>query len=70
MEKKLHQYSRTELEHFIRELVIGLNASRNRQIIRDKLFDGMTIPQIAEKHSLSETRVKTVLRTFKRKIGD
>ena len=70
MEKKLHQYSRSELEHFIRELVIGLNASRNRQIIRDKLFDGMTIPQIAEKHSLSETRVKTVLRTFKRKIGD
>lgn len=62
--------TRSEWEHLIREHIIGLNAKRNREIIEDKLFEGMTIPQIAEKHGLSETRVKTVIRTFKRKIGD
>lgn len=62
--------SRTEWEHLINEWVIGLNAKRNREIIRDKLFEGMSITQIAEKHDLSETRVKTVIRTFKQKISD
>lgn len=62
------KYSRSQLEHFIEEWVLGLNAARNKQIIKDKFFEGMTIQKIAEKHDLSETRVKTVIRTFKHKI--
>ena len=63
-------FTRSEWDHLINKHIIGLNAKRNREIIRDKLFEGMTIPQIAEKHGLSETRVKTVIRTFKRKLTD
>ena len=66
----MKERKRSEWEHLINEYIIGLNASRNRQIIRDKLFEGLTIPQIAEKHDMYETRVKTVIRTFKRKIPD
>ena len=63
---KASKYSRSELEHLIEEWVLGLNASRNKSILRDKFFEGLTIPKIAEKYDLSETRVKTVIRTFKR----
>lgn len=33
----------------------------HRTILREKWFEGLTIEQIAEKHKLSETRVKTIL---------
>lgn len=62
--------TRSEWEHLIREHIIGLNAKRNQEIIRYKLFEGLTIPQIAEKHGMSETRIKTIIRLFKRKISD
>ena len=61
-------YSKSELEHLINEWVIGRNAARNKKIIRDKLIHGMTIFQVATKYDLSETRTKTVIRTFKRQI--
>lgn len=67
---KDYKYTKSEWEHLIDENIIGLNAKRNKTIIKDKLFEGLTIQQIAEKHGLSETRVKTVIRTFKRKIGE
>lgn len=61
-------YTSTEWEKLIDEWIVGLHAKRNRQIIKDKILGGMTIPQVAEKHGLSETRIKTIIRTFKRKI--
>lgn len=61
-------YSKSELEHLINEWVVGRNAARNKKIIRDKLIHGMTIFQVANKYDLSETRTKTVIRTFKRHI--
>ena len=64
----MKNYMKSELEHLIEEWVIGRNARRNKKIIRDKLIHGMTIPQVAEKYKLSETRTKTVIRTFRRKI--
>ena len=33
----------------------------HRAILREKWFEGLTIQQIAEKHKLSDTRVKTIL---------
>lgn len=64
----MKNYMKSELEHLIEEWVVGRNARRNKRIIRDKLIHGMTIPQVAAKYKLSETRTKTVIRTFRRKI--
>ena len=61
-------YSKSELEHLINEWVVGRNAKRNKRIIRDKLINGLTVFQIAEKYKLSQTRTKTVIRTFRRHI--
>ena len=67
--KRIKDYLQTELEHLIKENVIGLHASRNRKIIRDKLFKGLSIVEISKKYDLSQTRVKTIIRTFREKIG-
>ena len=61
-------YSRSELESLIDNYVLGLHADRNRKIIKDKLIHGFSIRDIASFYGLSETRIKTVIRTFKRKI--
>ena len=66
--KRIKDYLQTELEHLIKENVIGLHASRNRKIIRDKLFKGLSIVEISKKYDLSQTRVKTIIRTFRQKI--
>lgn len=66
----MNRYSKSELLNLIDEWVIGLNATRNKEIITDKLINGLSIPQIAEKYNLSETRVKTVIRTFKRTVEE
>lgn len=64
----MRKYSRSDLEKLINEWVIGLHSKRNKKIIHDRLIYGMPIAEIAEKYELSETRVKTVIRTFKRTI--
>ena len=61
-------YSKSKLEHLINEWVTGRNAARNKKIIRDKLINGMTNLQVADKYKLSETRTKTVIRTFRKHI--
>lgn len=62
------RYSRSELEFLIEEWVIGSNSKRNKEIIKDKLIEGLNVRDIAAKYNLSETRVKTVVRTFRRTI--
>lgn len=64
----IRKYSKSQLLELIEEWVLGLNADRNKRIIKDKLIEGLTISKIAEKYDLSETRVKTVIRTFKRTV--
>ena len=61
-------YSRSELEHLINEWVIGANSARNKMIISDRLIEGLTIFELAEKYDMSETRIKTIIRTFKHKV--
>lgn len=48
----------SNIEHCIDEYV---RLYEHRAILREKWFEGLTIEQIAEKHKLSETRVKTIL---------
>ena len=68
MAKKIKDCSRSELEHLINEWVIGSNSQRNKKIIKDRLIKGLMISELADKYNMSETRIKTVIRTFKRKI--
>ena len=58
----------SDIERLINEYVVGFRAERNRDIIRDKLIVGLSIKEIADKHDLSQTRVKTVIRNFKRNL--
>lgn len=69
MSGEMKKYSRSELEHLINEWVIGANSERNKKLIHDRLISGLTIFALAEKYELSETRVKTVVRTFKNTIN-
>ena len=55
---------RSDLEFLIKELVVGAYAYRNRKIIKDVVIDGYEIRPIAEKYEISETRTKTIVRTF------
>ena len=64
----MKKYSRSQLEHLNNEWIIGTNSQRNKQIIHDRLIEGMELRDLAEKYDLSETRVKTVIRTFKHTI--
>lgn len=64
----MKRYSRSQLEHLIEEWVIGANSKRNKEIIRDRLIEGIELRDLAHKYDLSETRVKTVIRTFRRTI--
>jgi Mor family transcriptional regulator len=64
----MKSYSKSELEFLINEWVTGLRATRNKRILKDKLLNGITIPKIAEKYDMSETRIKTIIRTFKKKL--
>ena len=68
MGKSIKEYSKSELEHLINEWVVGNNAQRNKRIIRDRLIKGLMIAELADKYNMSETRIKTVIRTFKRKV--
>lgn len=55
---------RSDLNFLIEELTIGALAYRNRDILKDTLIDGHEYDTIANKYSLSKTRVKTVVRKF------
>jgi len=48
----------SNIEYCINEYV---RLYEHRAILREKWFEGLTLQQIAEKHSLSETRVKTII---------
>lgn len=60
----------SDLEFFIKELTVGANAYRNREILKDALQDGYPYEHIAEKYDLSCTRVKTIVRNFCKKVTE
>lgn len=53
--------SRTELEKLIEEYVIGNNALRDRDILKDRLIDGLTYYQLSDKHNLSLATIKKII---------
>lgn len=65
----MQRYSRSQIENLIEEWVIGRNSHRNKQIIRDGILEGLSLKNMSDKYGLSETRIKTVIRTFQRTVG-
>lgn len=53
--------SRTELSNLIDEYIIGNNAIRDRDILKDRLIDGYSYYQLSEKYNLSLTSIKQIL---------
>lgn len=53
--------SRTELESLINEYVIGNNALRDRDILKDRLIDGLTYYQLSDKYNLSLATIKKII---------
>ena len=58
----IKDYPKSALEPIIDDWIINdLNCSRNRNIIKDKLFNGYTVEFISEKYELSVTQVKNII---------
>lgn len=54
--------SNTELSEFIDEWV---PSKRNRELLKERLIDGIKINVLAEKYELSERQVKNIVKKFK-----
>lgn len=55
------EISRTELNNLIDEYVIGKNAIRDREIMKDRLIDGFSYYDLSEKYNLSLTALKYII---------
>lgn len=53
--------SRFKLDMMINEWIIGKNAERDREIIRRRLFDGITFEKLAEEFDLSVRQTKNIV---------
>jgi Mor family transcriptional regulator len=56
------EMSNSELSAFIDEWV---TSKRNREILKERLIDGIKISELAEKYELSDRQVKTIIKKFK-----
>jgi hypothetical protein len=57
--------SRSELAHLIDEWVFN---KRDREIMADKLLDGLTYDELADKFCLSPQRLKVIVKVNKDRI--
>lgn len=57
--------SRSELAHLIDEWVFN---KRDREIMADKLLDGLTYDELADKFCLSPQRLKVIVKRHKDRI--
>lgn len=54
--------SNAEIREIIDNYVRGRNAERNRQLLKRRIIDGVTLEKLAEEYSLSVTQVKDIIR--------
>ena len=54
--------SNTELSAFIDEWCCS---KRNRDILKERLIDGVKISDLAEKYDLSERQIKNIIKKFR-----
>lgn len=54
--------SASQLSHLIDEWIIGNNAERDREILKEKLINGKSLYQLSDMFNLSLTQIKNILR--------
>lgn len=59
--KNLENISNSELAMLIDEWVRGLHAERNREILKDRLINGMLYEPLAEKYDLSVRATQNII---------
>lgn len=57
--------SRSEIAYLISEWVFN---KRDREILSDKMLDGLTYDELADKYCLSPQRLKVIVKVNKEKI--
>ena len=60
--------SKTEIDRLIDEWIIGKNAQRDREILRRRLFDGISFEIIAMEYDMSVRQIKNIVYKGERKI--
>lgn len=65
---KLCDLGRNGLDSLIEEWIIGKNCSLERDILRLRLFEGMTFEQIAEKVDRSPKQTRTIYHKAEEKL--
>ena len=58
---KYDDLSNTEIAHLIDEYVRGNHAVRNREMLKDRLIDGMPYERLAEKYGLSVRATQSII---------
>lgn len=58
---KYDELSNSELATLIDEWVRGLHAERNREILKDRLINGMLYEPLAEKYQLSVRQTQKII---------
>lgn len=59
--KNLENISNSELAMLIDEWVRGLHAERNREMLKDRLINGMLYEPLAEKYHLSVRATQNII---------
>ena len=59
--KNLENISNSELAMLIDEWVRGLDAERNREMLKDRLINGMLFESLAEKYNLSVRATQNII---------
>lgn len=60
--------SKSQIDALINEWIIGKNAERDREILRRRLFDGLTFELIALEFDMSVRQIKNIVYKGERKI--
>ena len=58
MDKQICDLPRSEREHLVEEWVFN---SRNRQILKRRLLDSVTIEKLAEEFDMSDAQIKNII---------
>lgn len=58
----LMELSRSEIENLVDEYIIGLNAERDRKILKRRLIDGITYEKLSEENDLSTIGIKNIVK--------
>lgn len=61
-EKKMKDYTYSEIERLIGEYVVGKNGKRDREILRLHFLDGLSNREIAEIMDMSEAQIQRIVR--------